>query len=51
MTSGTARLGATVGALAAILMAMVHGGLTAWMAGALAVGGLVLVAVVLFVPQ
>lgn len=51
MTSGAARLGAALGALAAFTMALVHGGLTAWAAGALAVGGLALVAAVLFVPS
>ncbi|MFJ8936451.1 hypothetical protein ACIRL0_12155 [Streptomyces sp. NPDC102365] len=49
--SGAARLGAVLGTLAAFVMAMVQGGLTAWAAGALAVGGLVLVAAVLFVPS
>ena len=51
MTSGAARLGAALGTLAAFAMAMVQGGLTAWVAGALAAGGLVLVAAVLFVPS
>ncbi|SEC44641.1 hypothetical protein SAMN05216489_00763 [Streptomyces sp. 3213] len=51
MTSGAARLGAALGTLAAFAMAMVQGGLTAWAAGAFAVGGLVLVAAVLFVPS
>ncbi|GAX57905.1 MULTISPECIES: hypothetical protein [Streptomyces] len=51
MMGGAARLGAALGALAAFVMAMAHGGLTAWAAGALAVGGLVLVAAVLFVPS
>jgi hypothetical protein len=51
MTSGAARLGAALGVLSAFTMALVHGGLTAWAAGVLAVGGLALVAVVLFVPS
>ncbi|MEV0908888.1 hypothetical protein [Streptomyces hokutonensis] len=51
MTSGAARLGAALGTLAAFAMAMVRGGLTAWAGGALAAGGLLLVAAVLFVPS
>ncbi|MGW1712274.1 hypothetical protein [Streptomyces sp. NPDC002156] len=51
MTSGAARLGAVLGTVAAFVTAMVQGGLTAWAAGALAVGGLALVAAVLFVPS
>lgn len=51
MRGGAAWLGAALGGLAAFVMAMADGGLTAWAAGALAVGGLVLMAAVLFVPS
>ncbi|MEU4615241.1 hypothetical protein [Streptomyces umbrinus] len=51
MIGGAARLGAALGALAAFVLALVHGGLTVWAAVALAAGGLALVAAVLFVPS
>ncbi len=51
MVSTAARIGGVLGAAAAFAMAMVRGGLSAWTAGALTAGALVLVAVVLFTPS
>lgn len=51
MRSGAARIGRALGAIAAFVMAAARGGLTDWAAGALTVGGLVLVAAVLFIPS
>jgi hypothetical protein len=49
--SGAARIGGALGAMAAFVMAVARGGLTAWAAGVLTVGGLVLVAAVVFIPS
>ena len=51
MTSVATRMGGALGATAAFAVAVARGGLTAWAAGALAVGGLILAAAVLFVPS
>lgn len=51
MVSTAARIGSVLGATAAFAIATACGGLSAWTAGTLTTGTLVLVAVVLFIPS
>lgn len=51
MVSTAARIGSVLGAAAAFAIATARGGLSAWTAGTLTAGTLVLVAVVLFIPS
>ncbi|MFF1810739.1 hypothetical protein ACFVXW_16685 [Streptomyces sp. NPDC058251] len=49
--SQVVRAGGALGAVAAFLLAMTRGGLTAWATGTLGMGSLVLVAAILFLPS
>ncbi|MGF0174522.1 hypothetical protein ACQF36_29690 [Streptomyces sp. Marseille-Q5077] len=51
MVSTAARIGGVLAAASAFVIAMARGGLPAWTTGALTVGALALVAVVLFIPS
>ncbi|MGW3036768.1 hypothetical protein ACWDCB_36900 [Streptomyces sp. NPDC001178] len=51
MVTTAARIGSVLGAAAAFAIATARGGLSAWTAGTLTAGMLVLVAVVLFIPS
>lgn len=51
MVSAAARAGGALGAIAAFVVALARGGLTAWAAAALTAGSLLLVVAVLFVPS
>jgi hypothetical protein len=49
VSTATARIAGALGTVGAFAAAMIRGGLTAWAAGTLALGGLLLLAAVLFV--